>query len=109
MIKWLTKFQTSKVITWYLLFFYVIQVGVTMFSPIKFGIDISGILMYTTPLITLVLGSYFLKSYQEKLNLPIDTTTTETITNMIDDIPKQIITTTEVNNTNSNVDTNSQG
>ena len=109
MIKWIIKTSTSKQITWFVLIGYATQVGISMLSLIKFGIDISALLLYTTPLITLVLGSYFLKSYNEKVNLPINTTTTETVTSNENKVPTEITTTTETVNTDSTIQENSQG
>lgn len=66
-MKWFNT--TSKKLTWVSFMFYVLQVGFSAYVQVFRGVDISNLLVYTTPLIVTVFGSYFYKSYNENVQM----------------------------------------
>jgi hypothetical protein len=64
-MKWFDS--TSKKLTWVSFGFYVIQVAFSEYVQVVKGVDVSNLLVYTTPLIVAVFGSYFYKAKSENV------------------------------------------
>jgi drug/metabolite transporter (DMT)-like permease len=64
-MKWFNT--TSKKLTWVAFILYSIQVGFSAYAQVTKGVDISNLLVYTTPLIVTIFGAYFTKSGFENL------------------------------------------
>jgi hypothetical protein len=66
-MKWFNKIPTSKKYAWIVILAYFLEVGFTMYAMYINQIDLSGILVYTTPLVTLTLTSYYAKAGAENV------------------------------------------
>jgi hypothetical protein len=66
-MKWLTSIPTSKKLTWVFVWAYVAQIVFTIYAMFSKQIDLTSILTYTTPLVTMILVSYFTKSGAENV------------------------------------------
>lgn len=66
-MKWLSSIPTSKKLTWVFVWFYILEIVFTMYAMIVRSVDLTSILTYTTPLVTMILVSYFTKSGAENV------------------------------------------
>jgi hypothetical protein len=66
-MKWFISIPTSKKYAWIVVLAYFAEVAFTMYAIYTKQIDLSGILVYTTPLVTLTLTSYYAKSGAENV------------------------------------------
>jgi hypothetical protein len=64
-MKWFNT--TSKKLTWIAFGLYVVQVAFSEYAQVTKGVDVSNLLVYTTPLMVAVFGSYFTKSGAENV------------------------------------------
>jgi len=66
-MKWISNIPTSKKYAWIVMIAYFVEVVFTMYAMYTKQIDLSGILVYTTPLVTLTLTSYYAKAGAENV------------------------------------------
>lgn len=59
-MKWFNS--TSKKLTWVAFGLYVIQIAFSEYAQVIKGVDVSNLLVYTTPLIVAIFSAYFTKS-----------------------------------------------
>ena len=78
MIKWLSKFETSKIITYIFIGFYLIFLSISAFVKAKWGIDLTQFIEYLQPILMTIIVGYFTKSGIENYT-NIKTTSQETI------------------------------
>ena len=66
-MKWLSSIPTSKRLTWLFVFSYIAEIVFTIYAMFVKQVDLTSILTYTTPLVTMILVSYFTKSGAENV------------------------------------------
>jgi hypothetical protein len=66
-MKWLANIPTSKKLTWIFVWAYMIEIVFTMYAMFARSVDLTSVLTYSTPLVTLILVSYFTKSGAENV------------------------------------------
>jgi len=136
LIKWIQQFQTSKIITYIFLIFYLLFMIASAIVFSIWGINLTQFIDYLQSILMIIILSYFTKSTLENFTsiktasqetiqstiqdtkvqeaqinanvVPNNTTTTETITSNENEVPTEITTTTEVVNTDSTLDTINQ-